>query len=537
MSESNMSESNIQFLLNNELTVIADCDPNMTVLNYLRQELSRKGTKEGCASGDCGACTAVLAEVITPAMDHSNKSQSTTDQLSYKSINTCITFLSALHGKQLLTVEDLQQSNKLHVVQQAMVDCHGSQCGFCTPGFVMSLFSLKKNLSQATFTDAAAKSTLLKLNLEKDIEHGLAGNLCRCTGYRAITDAAKQACNDEGIDQFDQNKLTTIKQLKLIAKQKETRVLHKNSKSLYQPSSLDKLAQLVEQYPQAKLLAGGTDLALSVTQGMVQIQTMISMGNVSELSQISETDDMLSIGAMVSYQESHQLLTKYYPEFGQMLYRLGSTQVRNAGTLGGNVGNASPIGDTPPVLIALGAKLVLRKGLRTREILVEDYFVDFKVTKLESGEFIQSIEIPKATSKKQLIVFKISKRLDDDISTVLACFNLEFENQKVVDIKIAFGGMAGIPKRAFACEKALLGKEASETNIALAMTALAQDFSPLSDVRASSEYRMQVAKNLVRKCFYELEQIHASTRIETFEVDTLKADTLKVKGVTHAEID
>jgi len=243
---------------------------------------------------------------------------------------------------------------------------------------------------------------------------------------------------------------------------------------------------------------------------------------------------MLSIGAMVSYQESHQLLTKYYPEFGQMLYRLGSTQVRNAGTLGGNVGNASPIGDTPPVLIALGAKLVLRKGQRTREILVEDYFVDYKVTKLESGEFIQSIEIPKSASKKQLKVFKISKRLDDDISTVLACFNLEFANQKVVDIKIAFGGMAGIPKRAFACEKALLGKEASETNIALAMMALAQDFSPLSDVRASSEYRMQVAKNLVRKCFYELEQIHASTRIETFEVDTLKADTLKVKGVTHA---
>ncbi len=518
-----MSENNIQFLLNNELKVIANCDPNMTVLNYLRQELSRKGTKEGCASGDCGACTAVLAEVITNA--------SAKEQLSYKSVNTCITFLSALHGKQLLTVEDLQQGNKLHVVQQAMVDCHGSQCGFCTPGFVMSLFSLKKNLSRTEFFNAAekTKSFELDLALEKDIERGLAGNLCRCTGYRAITDAAKQACNNEDVDQFDQEKTSTISQLNLIAKQHETVVLHNNGKSLYLPNTLDKLAQLVEQNPQAKLLAGGTDLALSVTQGMAQIQTMIAMGNVSELSQINETEDMLSIGAMVSYQESHQLLTHHYPEFGQMLYRLGSTQVRNSGTLGGNVGNASPIGDTPPVLIALGAKLVLRKGQRTRTISVEDYFVDYKVTQLESGEFIQSIEIPKANRNKHLKVFKISKRLDDDISTVLACFYVEFFNQKVADIKIAFGGMAGIPKRALACEQALIGKEANEQNIALAMAELSQDFSPLSDVRASSEYRMQVAKNLVRKCFYELEQTHAATRVETYE-----ADTLEVKGATHA---
>jgi xanthine dehydrogenase small subunit len=533
-----MSENNIQFLLNNELTVIADCDPNMTVLNYLRQELSRKGTKEGCASGDCGACTAVLAEVISPAINILSTDQSVTEKLSYKSINTCITFLSALHGKQLLTVEDLQHGNKLHVVQQAMVDCHGSQCGFCTPGFVMSLFSLKKNLLQARFTDAATEPSPLELNqslnLDKDIEHGLAGNLCRCTGYRSITDAAKQACNNDEVDQFDQDKLATIEQLKNIAKQQETVELHNEGKSLYLPYTLNKLAQLVEQYPQAKLLAGGTDLALSVTQNMAQIQTMISMGNVSELAQIRETEDMLSIGAMVSYQDSHALLTKHYPEFGQMLYRLGSTQVINTGTLGGNVGNASPIGDTPPVLIALGAKLVLRKGQGTREISVEDYFVDYKVTQLERGEFIQRIEIPKTVNKKQLKVFKISKRLDDDISTVLACFSVEFSHSKVADIKIAFGGMAGIPKRAFACEQALMGKEPTEKNISLAMTALSKDFSPLSDVRASSEYRMQVAKNLVRKCFYELAQTHESTRIETFEVDTLEADSLKVNGVTDA---
>jgi xanthine dehydrogenase small subunit len=517
-----MSENKIQFLLNNERKVIENCDPNMTVLNYLREELSRKGTKEGCASGDCGACTAVLAEVVQSA-----KSQTITEHLSYQSINTCITFLSALHGKQLVTVEDLQQGNKLHSVQQAMVDCHGSQCGFCTPGFVMSLFSLKKNLAQAKFIDATDNSPAV--DLDKDIEHGLAGNLCRCTGYRSITEAAKQACDNNDVDQFEHEQAATIKQLKLIAQQQETVELHNNGKSLYLPYTLDKLAKLVEQYPKAKLLAGGTDLALSVTQGMAQIQTMISMSNVRELAQINETTETLSIGAMVSYEQSHQLLSQHYPEFGQMLYRLGSTQVRNSGTLGGNVGNASPIGDTPPVLIALGAKLVLRKGERTREISVEDYFVDYKVTQLESGEFIERIEIPKANSNKHLKVFKISKRLDDDISTVLACFYIKFANKKVANITIAFGGMAGIPKRAFSCEQALMGKEPSEQNIALAMTALAKDFSPMSDVRASSEYRLQVAKNLVRKCFYELEQTHAATRIETFEVDTFE-----VKGVTHA---
>lgn len=516
-----MSENKIQFLLNNERKVIENCDPNMTVLNYLREELSRKGTKEGCASGDCGACTAVLAEVVQSA------NSQTTEHLSYQSINTCITFLSALHGKQLVTVEDLQQGNKLHSVQQAMVDCHGSQCGFCTPGFVMSLFSLKKNLAQAKFSDATDNSP--DVDLDKDIEHGLAGNLCRCTGYRSITEAAKQACNNDDVDQFEHEQAATIAQLKLIAQQQDTVELHNNGKSLYLPYTLDKLAQLVEQYPKAKLLAGGTDLALSVTQGMAQIQTMISMSNVRELAQINQTAKTLSIGAMVSYQQSHQLLSQYYPEFGQMLYRLGSTQVRNSGTLGGNVGNASPIGDTPPVLIALGARLVLRKGERTREISVEDYFVDYKVTQLESGEFIERIEIPKANSNKHLKVFKISKRLDDDISTVLACFYIKFTNKKVAEITIAFGGMAGIPKRAFACEQALMGREPSEQNIAVAMTALAKDFSPMSDVRASSEYRLQVAKNLVRKCFYELEQTHAATRIETFEVDTLD-----VKGVTHA---
>ncbi len=510
-----MSDNNIQFLLNNELRTIVNCDPNMTVLNYLRQVLNRKGSKEGCASGDCGACTAVLAEVSC-----STKATSEKEQLTYKSINTCITFLSALHGKQLLTVEDLQQGKKLHAVQQAMVDCHGSQCGFCTPGFVMSLFSLNKNLPTAKIYNAAAKDETLELSLEQDIEHGLAGNLCRCTGYRAITAAAKEACFTDDVDQFELQAASTISQLKAITATNDMVALHSEGKSLYIPATLDELANLVELYPQAKLLAGGTDLALSVTQGMAQIQSLIALGNVNELTQISETEHTLSIGAMVSYQACHQLLTREYPEFGQMLYRLGSTQVRNAGTLGGNVGNASPIGDTPPVLIALGAKLVLRRGQRTRILSVENFFVDYKVTQLEEGEFIQSIEIPKSDKRKQLKVFKISKRLDDDISTVLACFYLKLVDQKIVEVQIAFGGMAGIPKRAFLCEKALLGKTNCPETIAAAMASLAQDFTPLSDVRASSEYRMQVAKNLIKKCFYEISQAstNVETRVESFSV-------------------
>lgn len=488
-----MSENSIQFLLNNELKVIDDCDPNMTVLQYLRQQQGRKGSKEGCASGDCGACTVVLGELSIAA---------TTKDIHYKSVNACITFLPVLHGRQLLTVEDLSQGKQLHPVQQAMVDCHGSQCGYCTPGFVMSLFSLKKNGIQ----DAE--------NIDAEINHALSGNLCRCTGYRAIIDAAKQVCLQQDEDQFAQNKANTIKTLSNIGAQQATVHVQKNGKRLYLPNTLAELSQLMSQYPQAKLLAGGTDLALSVTQAMNEIATILYLGNILQLTHISDTDQAIKIGAAVSYQTCYPLIQAQYPEFANMLNRLGSAQVRNLGTLGGNIGNASPIGDVAPVLLVLNGKLTLRQQQNQRQIALSEFFIDYKVTCLQQGEFIENIEIPKADNNYQLKVFKISKRLDDDISTVLGCFYVRLNGNTIADVRIAFGGMAGIPKRATHAEQVLIGQQNNQQTIEAAMQALAQDFSPLSDVRASSGYRMQVAKNLIKKCFYELQHPQIAMRVE-----------------------
>lgn len=489
-----MPKKSIKFLLNGELKVIDDCDPNMTVLEYLRLEQGRKGTKEGCASGDCGACTVVLGE-LSGAPE--------TKDIHYKSVNACITFLAVLHGRQLITVEDLQQGKQLHCVQQAMVDNHGSQCGYCTPGFVMSLFSLKKNGIQD------------KSRMDSEISHVLAGNLCRCTGYRAIIDAAKQACQHDDPDQFEQHKQSTIETLSNIVAQAGLVTLEKNGKRLFLPSKLTELSQLIEQYPNAKLLAGGTDLGLSITQQMSEIQTIIYLGNVPQLTKIRECKESINIGAAVSYQSCYGLIKAQYPEFANMLQRLGSAQVRNLGTLGGNIANASPIGDVAPVLLVLNGQLTLsQQHQHTRQIAVSDFFIDYKITCLQQGEFIQSIEIPKADKNYQLKVFKISKRLDDDISTVLGCFYVRLNANKIVDIRIAFGGMAGIPKRASHTEQALIGQTNNQPTLDAAMQALTQDFSPLSDVRSSSDYRLQVAKNLIKKCFYELEHPQIAMRVE-----------------------
>ncbi len=510
-----MPENNIQFLLNDELIDIRHCDPNMTVLDYLRLEQVRRGTKEGCASGDCGACSVVLGQLSDD--QHS---------IVYKSINACISFLSVLHGRQLITVEDLQQGNKLHSVQQAMVDCHGSQCGYCTPGFVMSLFALKKNSIQ----QQSSKQSSLQPSLQSqskppsrvEIEHALAGNLCRCTGYKSIINAAEQACRQNEEDQFDVKELKTIEKLKTIAQVKTLITLEKDNKKLLMPTSMKALNQLIKQYPKAKLLAGGTDLALSITQQMNEIEILIYLSNIPELTAIEELSNSLMLGAAVSYQSCYSMLEGLYPEFSQMINRLGSTQVRNLGTLGGNIGNASPIGDVPPVLQVLDAKLMLHKDNITREVAINDFFIDYKITALEQGEFIQTIEIPKPLVGYQLKVFKISKRIDDDISTVLGCFYIKLSSTNadtntkstIEDIRIAYGGMAAISKRAKHCEQALIGKIANESTIIEAMKALEQDFTPMSDVRASSDYRMMVAKNLIRKCFAEVLEPQLSLRVE-----------------------
>ncbi|MEG1339868.1 MAG: xanthine dehydrogenase small subunit [Pseudomonas sp.] len=482
----------IQFLFNQELRSEHALDPNLTVLQYLREHLGKSGTKEGCASGDCGACTVVVGELTE---DNSGR-----ESIRYRSLNSCLTFVSSLHGKQLISVEGLKHQGQLHSVQQAMADCHGSQCGFCTPGFVMSLFALQKN------SDAP--------DLHK-AQEALAGNLCRCTGYRPILAAAEQSCCKARPDQFDSNQAQTIARLKAIAPS-ETGELNSGDKRCLVPLTVADLADLYGSHPEARLLAGGTDLALEVTQFHKTLPVMIYVGNVAELKRIETFDEHLEIGAATPLTDCYDALSREYPDFGELLHRFASLQIRNQGTLGGNIGNASPIGDSPPLLIALDAQVVLRKGDSTRTLALEDYFIDYRITARQESEFIEKIIVPRAHSAWTFRAYKVSKRLDDDISAVCAAFNLRIENGVVEAARIAFGGMAAIPKRARACEAALVGKAWNQASIERACQALGEDFTPLSDFRASKEYRLLSAQNLLRKYFIELQTPHIETRVTAY---------------------
>jgi len=484
-----MTNNTVCFLLNDELVTIENLDPNLTVLNYLREIRFKPGTKEGCASGDCGACTVVLAE-----LDGENL-----DGLHYKSINSCITFVGSLHGKQLITVEDLKQGKKLHPVQQTIVDNHGTQCGFCTPGFVMSSFALHKHNQSPN---------------RAEVLEALAGNLCRCTGYRSIIEAAITSSLGDDDDVFAKNYQTTVAQLTELKKRPAPR-LTGNHHDFVAPKNIDELAYELKSEPESTLVAGGTDLALSVTQSLATVDKLVYVGNVEELTTLEETDTEIVIGSAVPYSRFIDILHHHYPELGEMIERIGSKQVRNTGTLGGNIGNASPIGDMPPALIALGATITLHKNGSERTILVEDYFVDYKKTLLEPSEFIKSVHVPKPTEGQVLKLYKISKRFDDDISAVLAAFFIEQKDQKVSNVRMAFGGMAAIPKRAPNTEAKLLGKSWSQSTISEAKEALETDFQPITDVRASDKYRIRVAQNLIEKCHLELQNTNSRKPIET----------------------
>ena len=477
----------IQFLLNRELRTEHALDPNVTVLNYLREHVGKTGTKEGCASGDCGACTVVVGELEG-------------DRVRYRTLNSCLTFVSSLHGKQLITVEDLKYQGKLHSVQQAMVDRHGSQCGFCTPGFIMSLFALQKNSS------GYDKGATLE---------ALAGNLCRCTGYRPIIDAAEQACCQKQPDQFDAFESNTVAQLKAIAP-RETAGLNSGDKRCLVPLTVADLADLYTANPQARLLAGGTDLALEVTQFHRELPVMIYVGHIESMKRVEVTAESIEIGAATALSDCYAALAQDYPDFGELLHRFASLQIRNQGTLGGNIGNASPIGDAPPLLIALGAQIVLRKGNSSRTLPLEEYFLDYKVTARQEAEFIEKIIVPRHQGNQAFRAYKVSKRLDDDISAVCAAFNLVVTDGVVQSARIAFGGMAAIPKRAAACEAALQGSAWYPGVIERACAALAEDFTPLSDFRASKEYRLLTAQNLLRKFFLELQAPEVETRVTAY---------------------
>jgi xanthine dehydrogenase small subunit len=471
----------VRFILAGNVEELSGFDPTRTVLEYLREDRGLVGTKEGCAEGDCGACTVVLGELDG-------------DSIRYRAVNSCIQFLATLDGKLLLTVEDLttskNQSNpELHAVQQAMVEQHGSQCGFCTPGFVMSLFAMFHNDREHTAG-------------RKDIDLALAGNLCRCTGYAPIVRAAEQVLKARRSDRFSETERQTIEQLKSIQHESTLEISSANGR-FFAPRSIAELCKLREKYPQAVLVAGATDVGLWVTKQNRQLEMLIYLGEVNELKQISDDDRYLSIGAAVSYTDASDAIANLYPAFLPLIQRIGGTQVRNAGTIGGNIANGSPIGDMPPGMIALGAKLVLRDTRGQRIIDLENYFLDYGRQDLGKAECVEKVLLPRPAESGLFSIYKVSKRFEQDISAVCGAFSIQLEGSVISNARVCFGGMAATPKRASNCEKALEGKPWVQETIDEAMEAMQNDFTPLTDMRASASYRMRVSQNLLQRFYLE----------------------------------
>lgn len=473
-----MTDRVLQFLLGKELQEIHDPDPTMTVLNYLRLQADRRGTKEGCAEGDCGACTVVIGKLVG-------------ESIEYQAVNACIQFLPTLDGCQLITVEDLQlQSGALHRVQQALVESHATQCGFCTPGFVMSMFSLYQQNVQPD---------------EAQIELALAGNLCRCTGYGPIVGAAKQACSSAPSDQFTEYQAETIQQLKALQFEESLQITSRD-KSYFAPESLEELETLYASHPDAQLLSGGTDVGLWVTKQLKELPQLIYLDRVQALHQWYLVKGVLELGAGMTYSEALPVLAKHLPQMTELVSRIGSRQIRNAGTIGGNIANGSPIGDMPPALIVLGSSLILRSAKGSREISLQEFFIAYGKQDLLPGEFIEKIRIPLPASGDLFSTYKISKRFDQDISAVCGAFYVQLSDESpavITEAKICFGGMAGIPARAAAVENALQGQEWNEASILKAAELFDQDYTPLSDMRASDAYRLLLCKNLLRRFFLE----------------------------------
>jgi xanthine dehydrogenase small subunit len=472
----------IRFLLDGELREVRDCDPTRTVLQYLREDLQRNGTKEGCAEGDCGACTVVVAEA-----DEAGKG------LTLRAINSCIQFLPTLDGKELFTVESLRGDNGLHPVQKAMVECHGSQCGFCTPGFVMSLFALYKNVTAPT---------------RREVDDALAGNLCRCTGYQPIVEAAQrmygtdlQRGGNAWIDApgrpADRGRTDAIRSLR----EPYSLTITTSGKHFHAPQSLQECAQLIKKNPNASLLAGGTDVGLWVTKQYRELDNIIYLGNVADLKTIEVTASNIEIGAAVTLTDAMRVIVQHFPSLAELFLRFASPPIRNAGTLGGNIANGSPIGDSMPALMALDTTLILRCSAKSRRLSLADFYVAYQKTALQKGEFLERILLPLPVPDARVASYKVSKRFDQDISAVCGAYWLLLDGDGVKDVRIAYGGMAAVPKRASHCEAALRGKQWNEKNVGLAAKALARDFEPISDMRASASYRREVCANLLQR-FY-----------------------------------
>lgn len=498
----------IRFFHQGRVVDVRGVAPTRTVLDWLREDARCTGTKEGCNEGDCGACTVVIGELAEPG------AAGAVGGLRLQTVNACIQFLPTLHGKALFTVEDLKRqcsqpaadaqphggkhaSQSLHPVQQAMVECHGSQCGFCTPGFVMSLWS-SYELHQAE----GARPT------RQQLADALSGNLCRCTGYRPILDAGQRMFDLPPV-RLDARPVVQA----LAGLRREDTFEYEGGAGarggrFLAPATLDELASLRLEKPEARILAGSTDIGLWVNKQFRALGDILYVGDVAELKRVEERPDgagggELWIGAGASLEAAWRALAQRFEGLTDVWLRFASPPIRNAGTMGGNVANGSPIGDSPPVLMALDAQIELRRGARVRRMPLTDFYVDYMKNRLEAGEFVQGMAVPLSAAARRVRAYKISKRFDCDISALCAGFSLALDGDTVREVRLAFGGMAATVRRAARAEAALVGKPWNQAGVRAAQQALAEDFKPLSDMRASASYRMRVAQNLIQRLWLE----------------------------------
>ena len=472
-----MTRSAIRFVHRGAVTTLDGFAPTRTVLEYLREDLHLTGTKEGCAEGDCGACTVILGRLADDGT------------IRFEALNACILFVGSLDGAWLITVEDLAgPDGTLHPVQQAMVDHHGSQCGFCTPGFVMTL---------AAYQLAGAEAETRTIN------SWLAGNLCRCTGYGPIQQAARKVAGTNQPSWFAQEIDGALPLLQGLVR--DTVDVAGANGRFFAPESADELADHLDDYPDATLVAGATDVGLWATKQLRDLPHLVNVKSARDLAEVTVTDEMIEIGGAATYTDAVPAILADYPEAETMFDRLGGVQVRNAGTIGGNIANGSPIGDSPPFLIAAGARLRLRRGDARRELDLEDFFIAYGKQDLRPGEFVEAVLLPRRDPDTLFGVYKISKRRDQDISSVLAALAVTVDGSSglCTDARLAFGGMAGTPALAPHATTALVGQPWTLASVRQAKSALAQDFAPLTDHRAAAWYRLEVAGNVLERLYWQ----------------------------------